>query len=145
MSLNNNSEHSQNLIPTFNTLSHPDDLLIEVSSDSSNEKPNEKSDKQVSFKRSKNAHPLWKYFVQSSDENYIDSEYLKSSTSRGVEHYGIRDEKKVKKINRLLVRWIVCNQQPFCVAEDEDFRMFVFELDPATGFLQDKQSRSTFG
>ncbi|CAG8766865.1 34261_t:CDS:1, partial [Racocetra persica] len=39
---------------------------------------------------------------------------------------------------------IVCNQQPFCVVEDEDLQIFVFELDPATDFLVGKRFRSIF-
>ncbi|CAG8752368.1 1252_t:CDS:2, partial [Cetraspora pellucida] len=81
----------------------------------------------------KNAHPIWNYFKPTSDKKFILCNLCpktKYSTGTAVEYYGVRDEKKIKKLNGLLVRWIVCNQQPFCVVEDENLHMFVFELDP---------------
>lgn len=49
---------------------------------------------------------------------------------RNVEPYGSRDERKVKRLNGLLIRWIICDQQAFQVVENEDFRKLILALDP---------------
>ncbi|CAG8821633.1 34050_t:CDS:1, partial [Racocetra persica] len=132
------------------------------------ERPDERS-----IKRCKNAYPLWAYFIASSNEQFIQcklckhpngtyrkgsgistikryfesnhkAEYQKyRSDSQEVEPYGVHDEEKVRKLNELLVRWIICNQQAFCVVEDKDFRIFIFELNPRYK-LPTRQTVSTY-
>ncbi|CAG8597557.1 14014_t:CDS:1, partial [Cetraspora pellucida] len=65
------------------------------------------------------------------------------SDPQEVEPYGVHDDDKVRKLNELLVRWIICNQQAFCVTEDKDFRTFIFELNPHYK-LSTRQTISTY-
>src|SRR2546421_5134073 len=110
-------------------------------------------------KRRKISHPLWHHFEQSSDGKYVycnlcrsrygkktgistikrhfekhhKGEYKQhqSKLSFGqIEHYGVRDERKVKRLNGLLLRWIICDQQAFSVVDDKDFRTLILVLDP---------------
>ena len=105
------------------------------------------------------SHPLWHHFEQSSDGKYVycnlcrsrygkktgistikrhfekhhKGEYKQhqSKLSFGqIEHYGVHDERKVKWLNGLLLRWIICDQQAFSVVDDKDFCALILVLDP---------------
>ncbi|CAG8688719.1 535_t:CDS:2, partial [Cetraspora pellucida] len=94
-----------------------------------NKETNAEGTKELFFKCGKNTHPIWNYFKPTSDKKFIlcnlcpetkysigtgistikwhfesnhKSEYhqlLQLSLLQAVEYYGVRDEKKIKKLN----------------------------------------------
>lgn len=105
----------------------------------------------------KAASPLWQYFTASSDDKSVlctlcCKSYAKSTgistikkhfqtqhkneydaVMKRISHstvaYGPREQQKVDNLDTLLLAWIICNQQSFCVAEDERFRALIKGLD----------------
>ncbi|CAG8783467.1 12872_t:CDS:2, partial [Dentiscutata erythropus] len=62
---------------------------------------------------------------------------LEFKKTKTVQSYGIDNEAKVKCITYLLIKWIICNQQPFMVVEDPSFVEFIKELDEYHPTLED--------
>ncbi|CAG8806999.1 3671_t:CDS:2, partial [Gigaspora rosea] len=60
------------------------------------------------------------HFQNRHKENY---DRIQQSTllMQNVKPYGSRNERKVKQLNGLLIRWIICDQQAFQVVENDDF------------------------
>ena len=135
-------------------------LSSEISTiDLSQTKAGAKNQEEPNSKRRKIGHPLWNYFEQSSDRKYVYcnlcrnrygkktgistikrhfeshhkgeyKQYQSTLTFEQIEHYGVRDEKKVKRLNRILLRWIICDQQAFSVVDNKDFCALISALDP---------------
>ncbi|CAG8618834.1 9563_t:CDS:2, partial [Gigaspora rosea] len=70
-----------------------------------------------------------RHFQNRHKENY---DRIQQSTllMQNVEPYESRDERKVKRLNGLLIRWIICDQQAFQVVENNDFCKLISALDP---------------
>ncbi|CAG8742040.1 19370_t:CDS:2 [Dentiscutata erythropus] len=57
------------------------------------------------------------------------SSKLEFKKTKTVQPYRIDNEAKVKHITYLLIKWIICNQQPFIVVEDPSFVKLIEELE----------------
>ena len=108
-------------------------------------------------KRHKSASVLWKYFSDSEDgmHRYCSlcrARYSKNtgiSTIKGhfeihhkehldaitdqaghaTEPYGSNDKQKVENLSKLLIEWIISDQQPFCIVDNKRFCALVTAFD----------------
>ncbi|CAG8525737.1 562_t:CDS:2 [Gigaspora rosea] len=71
-----------------------------------------------------------KCHFQNRHKSYYDRIQQSTLLIQNVEPYGSRDKRKVKRLNGLLIHWIICDQQAFQVVENDDFRKLILALDP---------------
>ncbi|CAG8787792.1 10335_t:CDS:2, partial [Cetraspora pellucida] len=57
---------------------------------------------------------------------YLDNQPVTETSTRDIAETSAR----IKRLNRLLIHWIICDQQAFQVVENEDFRKLILVLDP---------------
>ncbi|CAG8521004.1 12500_t:CDS:2 [Acaulospora morrowiae] len=79
------------------------------------------------------------HFVTNHQNEWKEIEQKITLTTQPTEVYSA---KKIARIETLLLRWIIRDQQPFSVVEDEDFRDFVTELNSRYKLLS-RQTIST--
>ncbi len=81
---------------------------------------------QVKYSKNTGISTIKKHFSNFHEEAY--KEAVKEAVN--VEPYTEKDSKKVELINSQLYEWIICDQQPFNVVENNEFQNLVFILDP---------------
>ncbi|CAG8828358.1 20163_t:CDS:2, partial [Gigaspora rosea] len=91
--------------PVTETSAENQELHFEEQEQHSEEEQEQHSEEdQRSTKRQRTAHPLWNYFNWSQDKNYYNRIQQSTLLIQNVVPYGSHDERKVKRLNGLLIR-----------------------------------------